>query len=332
MSSGGGGNGVDTEYNARMATLSEEEHGWAEEFMNFYKYGDTYDPNEEVWVDADGNISNEAPKKTKVIPGYTRTVRDESAPNGIRQEWVPDQIVSVGDDAGWTKKKRGEIEGYDPGAQTSYMDMEKQQIADNMAIMPHMRDQAISEASLGKASAKTQEALLPQYQTMMGNQYDYGAQKAITDKNLLGDYESSTRSNLKFQGAQADANLSLLPQQTQLRGALNTEQLQNVGYRAPIAKQYFTEVAKGKDVQGEVNKASADVASAYKGAGKRAIETMGRYGINPNSGRGRSAIETSSLSYGRDQAAARTAARTNTENENFERRRQALSGVSGAIY
>ena len=59
MGSGGGETStttVDPVYNAGMLQLSQEQQGWAREMFNMFKYGVTYDPNEQVTVDSTGNI------------------------------------------------------------------------------------------------------------------------------------------------------------------------------------------------------------------------------------------------------------------------------------
>lgn len=115
----GGGSGgsqtttVDPVYNAGMLKLSEEQQGWGRQMFNMFKYGVTYDPNEKVasggeplteqkWVEEQrlpasqgGGLKNRM--EPRVIPGHYETITREATTT------------------------RGELEGYDPNAQTSEM-------------------------------------------------------------------------------------------------------------------------------------------------------------------------------------------------------------------
>lgn len=65
--------------------------------------------------------------------------------------------------------------------------------------------------------------------------------------------------------------------------------------------------------------AAADVTQAYKGAAEKTARSMARYGVDPSSGAGASAIEAAGLDEARAKAGAMTAATRNVEQQGYAR-------------
>lgn len=149
MSSGSGGDSVDYAYNARMATISEEQQEWAREAMNFYKHGVNYDPTEEVkgyygeggaWTEGDAPHAYSG-KLPTIDGGYT----DINTPQY-------EQVT----------RTRGEIEGYDPDATTSYQEFEGAQIGANMELVRPQTDLALADIGYQTEGIAAKRKLLPQ--------------------------------------------------------------------------------------------------------------------------------------------------------------------------
>ncbi len=189
--------------------------------------------------------------------------------------------------------------------------------------------------------------------------YDPNIELITTTRGELSGYDSSTPSYMDMELAQiasnmeampyqtqqaiseskyatqaADSASSLLPDQTALRSALNQETLSNIALRQPVTAKYYDEALNGIDVGQRMNQASADVAGALKNATSDSIRNMSRYGINPNSGRGKSALSENSLSAANMEVGARQAARSSAETENFNRLSDAtaLSSQQSTVY
>lgn len=251
MGGGGGGDSVDKAYNARMATISEEQQDWARDFMNFYKHGVNYDPGEEVsgyygsggeWVEGD------AP------PGVTPNAGSETYYDKETDTYKFKEPASPGYEQ--VTRTRGEIEGYDPNAQASFQQLEGAQIGANMELI--------------------------------------GPQKGLALEEI-------------------GARRQLLPHAT------------------GVAEKYLKEAKQGIDVGKSVNQAGADVTSAFSGALKTHNRNLSRYGIDPSSDRGKSALGATSLSRGRSLAGARSTARTQAIDTNYRRLQDATQIAASAI-
>ena len=110
MGKGNGGSTttVDPAFNAGLLKIYQQEAGFANEMQNMFKYGVTYDPTEKVsgYVDKSGKFVQGKPEK---IPSESHGIfgnRMEDANPGRK----------------YITKTRGEIEGYDPNAQTSELE------------------------------------------------------------------------------------------------------------------------------------------------------------------------------------------------------------------
>lgn len=122
---GGGGDTQDEEYNSRMATIAEANQDIANDLANFYRYGsmeghwetldgDAWSPTvtqtitEKVLIDGDGEEDDY----------YDYVTREETVANTAEKVWVPEN------------------------AGPSYLDMEKAQIEDNIALLGYQTEDA----------------------------------------------------------------------------------------------------------------------------------------------------------------------------------------------
>jgi hypothetical protein len=115
--------------------------------------------------------------------------------------------------------------------------------------------------------------------------------------SLITDSEAATRSGYQYTTAMNQGQTSLLPQ------------------RFAATSKYIDESLKGKSVKGAMDEASADVAMAYKGADEASRRSLSRMGVTPNA----STFNSNALEMAKANVGARSAARRNTEDENYRR-------------
>ncbi len=409
MGGGGGGDSFDAEYNARMATLSEEQQGWAREYMNYYKHGVFYDPAEEIrgYYDAGGNFVQVGSSASSPGGGGEGGLSAEEIQN-LKDNGYDDEMIEriQANKTGVTPEvtagpnneeivtmTRGEMEGYDPDAVVSFSDVEMAQNAANMAVIPDQTDQAIAEAQTATKQAYSAGRLVTDEERFKRSEYEFGRAKNAADTRLVSDaedakrseydytaadydskgrliesgegatkagneysqakaesdnrlispyedytkksyetesalldpYKDATISEYGYAGELAEMNRSLLPSKQALNMALMDEAQRTVNARTPVTEKYYDKVMEGVDVNKKTNQAKADVAGAYKGAASKNVRDMGRYGINPNSARGKSAFDQTGANYARDQVGAISSARDGAEKENFSRLQGAVS-------
>ncbi len=89
-----------------------------------------------------------------------------------------------------------------------------------------------------------------------------------------------------------------------------------------LASDYMSEAQEGVDIDERMGLAQADVASQYQGAGQEQRMQASRMGLQPGSGAFRDMSRGLATKKARDMAAARTKARTQAEQEDFQRKRQ----------
>ena len=174
--------------------------------------------------------------------------------------------------------------------QSDYKPMEQAQIAANKELIP-------GETALSKAQTGSALELLP--------------------------------GQTEFAKAQTSSALSLLPGQTKLMGAQTNDALTAIGERAPIRTEFYKEALDGVNVEDRANKAAADATQAFMNSTDITKRNSARMGINPNSGRFASMMNTDALNRTKAVAGAKTQARTQAEQENFARLNTAM-GYGGA--
>jgi hypothetical protein len=132
---GGGGssmNTVDKAYNARMASIAEEQQKWGREMYNFFKYGVPYNPNQKVYTNAAGERLSEADayKYETVTQRITNTrpagqLRGKDSIGAINLPISSMTTTKRTDDLkeGVSETTLGALKGYDPEENVSEMDL-----------------------------------------------------------------------------------------------------------------------------------------------------------------------------------------------------------------
>lgn len=122
-----------------------------------------------------------------------------------------------------------------------------------------------------------------------------------------------------YEIAQAQANMELLPHETELY----KNQLQSANQLLPAqtdaARKFLASATNGVDVNERMSLAQADASNAWKDARAENNRAMARMGVNPNSGRYQGINAAADVQKSADIAGARTQARVGAEQENFER-------------
>lgn len=118
---------------------------------------------------------------------------------------------------------------------------------------------------------------------------------------------------------QTQANTELLPYETTYSKNKLQDQISTMGMTQPLKTNFFQQASQGKDVQGQMALAQADVAKGFRDTQAATSRAMGRMGVNPDSGRFAGVNASNDLAKAAAVAGARTQARVSTEDENFKR-------------
>jgi len=245
------------------------------------------------------------------------------------------------------------------GSDVSYANLELKQIGANMEMLPYETRQAKAEAELAALRSEKGRDLVDDEVAAVKSKYQLERQTADTAamsdayarsrlgaENEAANEEMGKAARLRplmegQEGAQytygktkAEADTGLIaPWADTMRAQYGYEtdkykyDKAGIALRTPVRDKYFAEVDKGVDVNEKVNQASGDVAAGFAGAEQRTARNLAKYGINPNSGRGKNEFSQTGLQYGKTLAGARTGARTAAEEETFRRRREAMMGA-----
>jgi hypothetical protein len=182
--------------------------------------------------------------------------------------------------------------------QTDYKPMEQAQIAANLQLIPH-------ETALQKQKLQAEKGLIPKQTALQ-------KQKLQAEKGLIPKQTA-------LAGAQMDSALSLLPQQTAFEQAQLADSTQAIGERAPVRAEFYQQATDGVDIDGMVNRASADAMHSFANSQQMLNRNMARMGVNPNSGRFAALSNQNSLNQAKTVAGAKTQARVQGEEQNFNR-------------
>lgn len=311
MPSGGGGQSstttVDPEYNKGLLKLAEEDQGFKRTFMNMFKYGVDYDPNETVrgktingkWYNEDqlktmgvkesGGAMIENPEwvkwneqnKAGLLNGQMTYGNNGEGAAQYQNQQAPEPQRYIQNENALESKTYGEINGYDPNAQTSEMQYLQDLVDANSSLLGLQTDVSKKELNLAGSVADASKSLLP-YQTDAAK---YGA---------------------KLSTAQSKAGLQIVPLRTNL------------------AKTFLKDVNAGIDVNDRMDRAQADVQHGFQLANEAQRKDISSYGLDPSAGRYASQNRATEMAQAAGVAGARTKARTNAETEDFERKKAGL--------
>ena len=122
-----------------------------------------------------------------------------------------------------------------------------------------------------------------------------------------------------YEIAQAQANMRSLPAETELYNRQLASATNLLPAQEAAATNFFNMSAKGVDVNERMGLATADVANAWKVAQATANRSAAAMGVNPNSGRFAGLMAGMNTERASQLAGARTAARVQAEQENYDR-------------
>ncbi len=295
---GGGSDSVDEVYNAGMLDLSEHQQGMADEMFAFYKGG-----KGGAWEETQVETKAASTGFNKVWSGgggrdgvghYNNVAYDIPAEYETQRTWVPD------------------------GTTSGYMDMEQAQIDANMELIPLETEGKKSDLELSQAITDSSLSLLP-------GQTDLSAAQTASDRRLVSHEEYNAISNFGLNNAQNQAARKLLPGQTALAGKLIADQSTAIDERAPVRQAFYEEAANGVNAEERADRAAADAAHAFVNSNSISRRDSARMGVNPNSGRFKAMQTSNSMDRAKAIGGARTQARTQANNDNFDRLNTAMS-------
>jgi len=185
-----------------------------------------------------------------------------------------------------------------------YMDMQEAEIKANMELIPNQT--GFQQEQLASA-----RELLPGQTALAGEQVGAARQLLPGQTALTSE--------------QINAERELLPGQTALikeQVGLGTEK---AGFQREMMPAYFDSVAKGQDIGGQMNRASADVSQQFKDVPGQVRREAGRMGMMPSSNRTLSRLTDVDINRNKALATARTGARVQGEATNLANLRQSMA-------
>jgi len=299
---------VDEAYNAGLLEIFQEQEGWAGELYNMFKYGVTYDPTAQVtgYYDANGNFIEGTDTS-----GYPGDNGDE-------------EVTGFWHDGNWINES--DLDEYT-----------KPLYADQMETMTNAELWALQNPDDAAAHAQNNYVT-----TTMGDVYGYDTTEhtsemdylqQIVDANasLLGLETDVSESELELAGATAEASTSLIPYQTEaskqaalLSSGQSEASLSLLPQVTALKSDYLTDVSEGTDIGEAMDQAQASVQHGYKLANEASRMDISSYGLDPSSGKYTSSNRDIAMSEAADIAGARTAAKEEAEDTDFDRQTTAL--------
>lgn len=136
-----------------------------------------------------------------------------------------------------------------------------------------------------------------------------------------------------YEIAQAQANMDVLPLETNLYKQQINSATQLLPQQTEAAQKFLTASVNGVDVNERMALATADVANAWKDTNAASNRAAARMGVNPNSGRFQGINAALDTQKAAQLAGARTQARVGAEQENFDRLMKAanFNATSGIL-
>lgn len=180
------------------------------------------------------------------------------------------------------------------------------------------------------AIADRQQAQADEYFNFWKTQYKPMEEAQIKANIGLMPQEIETRkATLSAEKAAAEQAMTLLPAQTDYQLGVMEANKKEIGAASPVMAEFYKQALIGKDVNQEVAKARADVASQFEEGDAEAMRTAGRYGIT--SGRALDALKSTNIDKSKAAAYAMTTTRGVTQESNFARLGGAMSTYKGGL-
>ncbi|MFA6717448.1 MAG: hypothetical protein WCS15_00005 [Prevotella sp.] len=174
-----------------------------------------------------------------------------------------------------------------------YKPYETAQVAANTSLIP-------SETALALAEANSNLSLLP-YQT------------------------EASKTSAELTTGQSQAALELLPEQTALASKQIADTSTAIDEFAPVRSAYTSEALEGVNVQDKMNQAASDAWSSWNATNSATNRGLQAMGLDPSSGAYAKAKSNDALNLAKNIGTAKTAARTDAENENYTRLKDAAT-------
>lgn len=361
-------NSYDPKYNAGVLNLSQQEWAVAQKWANFAEFGVTYNPNESVrGAMVNGQWVNEADLPKVKNPDY-RPPRSggNSDPYGLGAIGVsstgvktssggPEYIV----DPSLTIETRtiGDINGYDPNAQVSEMQLigqnlasqsellplqtslAKSQIAADQQLIPRQTQLSLSQidselglvpqrAALESTQLTTERGLVPKRGMLESTMID-SEMGLIPQRHQLESRQISTEMGLipqrgQLESAQIRSELGLIPQRGELESATIADTMTGMKERAPVRKEFYAQALSGVDVNRRMNEGQADVEHAFGLAQKDFERGIFASGARAGGDAYTAALNEQAMAKAKGIAGARSQARTIAEGEMFKRLQSAV--------
>lgn len=313
---GGGGsesttNTVDYAYNARMATLSEEQQEWAREYFNVWKeYQKPYEiaqaqANMDVLPQESGLYKNQLEAGGELLPADKQLMQEEfGQASGLIP---PETLLMEGQLTQATRVLPMEMAYYEK--QLAVADEEIPAAAELFGMtLEHAREIMPHEAELYIRQMQAVGDALPRqsgvYDEYLDNASGMSKRETALYKEQLANLGELLDEEKEFYRLGLESAKRLLPEQVE------------------SGERFLGAVKKGIDVNERMALAKADAAGAWKDARGTALRANARLGVSPNSGRFQGVLAALETQEAEQLAGAVTQARVGGEQENFARMAQ----------
>lgn len=323
--SGGGEsvtNTVDYAYNARMATLSEEQQEWAREYFGVWK---EFQKPYEI-AQAKSNMAV-LPQETGLYKGWLEAAAEIlPADKALIMDGINQADGLIPGETRLAEAWMGQAERLLP-LESLYYESQMRAAGDVIDEARELYEQSLEnaaelmpeESGLYRKQLAAVGAVLPRESGVYGNYLDRADNLGAAEASLYGDQLENTREVMdgekEFYKSGLETADRLLPGQ------------------AEAGERFLAAVRKGVDVNERMGLARADAAQAWKDAAGAALRANARLGVNPNSGRFQGVTAALATQEAEQIAGAVTRARVEGEQENFARMGQGASynGAEAAL-
>ena len=324
---------MDPDYLALLKTMFETEDQRTGVLWNYFRYGVSYIPEEEVWVDAEGNIVD---RDTMLNPDYVPATEGETTLNPKWERWnemsgrekdeyggEPEKwIVSEGTpaqgdeyitDPTITRTTIGEIEGYDPDAITSESDLVQMGIQAQGELLP--KHVAAEEARLETATEEQRRAL-----EIIEYGRSVGLSEAEIDAQLAQAGLSKTDANYARELIEYRQETGVDKLGIDVEGAQHKDVLQGLEERAPVRAAMYLSAMEGLDTEKYGRMAGATASQAYDASKQGLYTNLALRGVGPGE-----TVKDDSMQRAALISQAKTHGRNWAEQESFNRLNTALN-------
>ena len=156
------------------------------------------------------------------------------------------------------------------------------------------------------------------------SEMDLMSKQIQTEYGLLPQKTDTEREGLKFKEQLAQAGQELIPLQTEAEKVGLKDRMKTTRERAPVISSFYEDAMTGVDVDERVGQARSGVHQSFQQSEEITKRNMSRLGVDPSSGAAASAFKDVGIHKATALAGAGTAAKTQAEAEDFNRKRQAL--------